>query len=107
MAAAEHCFSLRPSRFDRVTYPVLGLYSEKFSYIFQKFIGETEELWEKLCAKDFRGARREELETYRELYLVSKLTTGAECGFATFACTMDTLTLTLTCRESLMKEKTS
>ncbi|RZF41627.1 hypothetical protein LSTR_LSTR016985 [Laodelphax striatellus] len=34
-------------------------------------IGDTDALWEFHCKKDFRGQSREEMESWRDLYLVN------------------------------------
>ncbi|KAK0045680.1 serine/arginine repetitive matrix protein 5 [Biomphalaria pfeifferi] len=33
------------------------------------FLEDTDELWENLCSRDFRGCKREEMESWRELYM--------------------------------------
>lgn len=62
-----------------VPYDVLKPIMEKVTveqlYTFENYnpylIGETDELWEYHCKRHFRTAKRQELETWRDVYLVS------------------------------------
>ena len=55
--------------------PVLERASSIQLYSLENFnsylIADTDPLWKTLCQKEYRKAVREELETWRELYLVS------------------------------------
>ncbi|XP_064597456.1 elongin-A-like [Liolophura sinensis] len=59
-----------PADVSEVYYQT-GLSSDEFALAdaSEQFLGETDELWVILCNRDFRGAKPDEMESWRELYL--------------------------------------
>ncbi|GFS03524.1 transcription elongation factor B polypeptide 3-like protein [Elysia marginata] len=45
------------------------MYNFLYTRLLQHFLEDTDELWEKLCQRDFRGSQPEEMEQWREMYL--------------------------------------
>lgn len=58
-----------------VLKPILEKVTVEQLYTFENYnpylIGETDELWEYHVKRHFRNAKRQELETWRDVYLVS------------------------------------